>query len=400
MTGFGLVPEGDFMSVPRGATEHADNQGQFGLAFRWFSPMLNDMEFGAYFINYHSRLPIVSVRTGSLEGAGAAGATQAAAEPIATAVATHLELNPSDTVGAISAGTEAGIAAGASADASQAIAGTAATGGDVAEVTQAYATDAYAQTANYHSEYPEYIQMLGLGFNTTVGNTGIALQGEFSYRWDMPLQVDDTELFLAALSPLTGFPSQVNRKFNHGNPYDLGTDIPGFIERDVSQFQVTGTKLFGPTFGADQLLIMGEAAMTHIHNMPDKDKLRLEAPGTYVSADPTYTAAGLQPATESNSHFADATSWGYVVLAELTYNNAIGAVNLIPRLAWQHDVNGISPMPIGNFLENRKALTFGLGGTYLNAWSADLSYTIYWGAGSHNLINDRDFVAASIKYSF
>jgi hypothetical protein len=29
-----------------------------------------------------------------------------------------------------------------------------------------------------------------------------------------------------------------------------------------------------------------------------------------------------------------------------------------------------------------------------------VSYTQYGGAGQYNLLNDRDFVAASIKYSF
>ena len=41
-----------------------------------------------------------------------------------------------------------------------------------------------------------------------------------------------------------------------------------------------------------------------------------------------------------------------------------------------------------------------LGADYLNAWSADLSYTDFFGAGRYNLINDRDFVSFNVKYSF
>ena len=65
-----------------------------------------------------------------------------------------------------------------------------------------------------------------------------------------------------------------------------------------------------------------------------------------------------------------------------------------------HDVSGYTPGPGGAFLEDRKAVTLGLGGNYQNAWTTDLSYTNYFGAKRYNLINDRDFVAFNIKYSF
>ena len=51
-------------------------------------------------------------------------------------------------------------------------------------------------------------------------------------------------------------------------------------------------------------------------------------------------------------------------------------------------------------IEDRKAATIGITANYQNAWSGDLSYTRYFGAGRHNLINDRDFLAANVKYSF
>ena len=75
-------------------------------------------------------------------------------------------------------------------------------------------------------------------------------------------------------------------------------------------------------------------------------------------------------------------------------------MNLIPRASFAWDVNGISPGPGGNFLEDRMALTIGLGAQYRINWEADLSFTAFSGADRYNLINDRDFVAANIKYSF
>ena len=51
-------------------------------------------------------------------------------------------------------------------------------------------------------------------------------------------------------------------------------------------------------------------------------------------------------------------------------------------------------------IENRKAITIGVTATYLSAWSVDVSYTNFFGAGKYNLLNDRDFFSATIKYSF
>src|SRR5690606_23655012 len=43
----------------------ASDSGQFGVAFRWFVPELNNTEFGFYAMNYHSRNPIYSSVTGA-----------------------------------------------------------------------------------------------------------------------------------------------------------------------------------------------------------------------------------------------------------------------------------------------------------------------------------------------
>jgi len=326
MLGWGDVPDlgradplNTFMAVPRGPTDHPDNQGQFGAAFRVFAPALNGTEFGFYFINYHSRLPLVCATTGTAAGAVAAGAIVSAATPIATAVGTHLAINPGDIPGAIAAGTTAGVTAGASATASQAIAGTAATGGDVAAVTSAFATDAYANTARYRKKYPDDIKLVGASFNTMLGRMGVALQGEYSFRWDMPLQVDDIELLYAALGGFNPALATFNQVGNHYGMFE--EDIDGYIRRDVSQIQVTATKLLGPTFGASQLVLLGEVGLTYVHNMPSKSRLRLNGAGTYVSGNPI-----LGPAThpgkpiEDSDNFADATSYGYQLVGRLDCN--------------------------------------------------------------------------------
>ena len=410
MLGFGTVEDqggtpaaGTFLAVPRGANKSPDDSGQYGLAFRVLVPELNSTEFGFFYTNLHSRLPVVSARTGSAVGAVGAGTIAAATPAVLTAVGTYLALNPGDIPGAIGAGTTAGATAGVPVGTAQAIAGTAATRGNAAAATvaQAFATDTYAKTARYVIEYLEDIKTFGLSFNTLLTDSGVALQGEYSYKKDLPLQVDDIELLFAALGPINNNLANFNQVGNFTGRFQ--TDIPGFILRDASQVQMTASKLFGPTFKAEQFVLVGEVGLTHIHSMPDKSKLRLDAPGTYVSGNATLASAHGSAANgffEPTSAFADATSWGYRLVGRLDYNNAIGAVTLSPRIAWSHDVNGTTPGPGGNFIDGRKGITLGLGADYQNRWGADLSYTNFFGAGRYNLINDRDIIAANIKYSF
>ena len=82
------------------------------------------------------------------------------------------------------------------------------------------------------------------------------------------------------------------------------------------------------------------------------------------------------------------------------YNNAIGPVTISPRLGWRHDVSGTTPGPGGSFVDGRKQLTLGLAFNYLNEWIFDFAWTTYMGAGSYNTLTDRDFFAASVRYSF
>lgn len=341
---------------------------------------MNDTEFGLYYVNYHSRLPILSTRTGT--ATGVASASAAAFNQTVTAITQQL------------------MAAGMDAATAQATA---------VSKSAPLLVDAYAQTGYYYTEYPEDIPMCGLSFNTSLGSTGVALQGEVSYRNDMPLQIDDVEMVLAYLSPIEFNPSY---KDNQVGIFGADEIIHGYIEKDVIQTQVTATQVFGPTLGSNSFTLLGEVGYTRVQDMPDKSELRLESAGTYTSGNPSqavlpqtdptkpFGGAHYGKAAESSDHFADADSWGYRLMAKLNYENAIGPVGLSPYCAWQHDVAGNSPAPGGNFIEDRKAVTVGLTGLYLSAWSVDVSYTNFFGADRYNLINDRDFIQTNIKYSF
>ena len=401
-----------FLAVARSPDHNPGDSGQWGAALRYFVEELNGAEFGFYFVNYHSRLPVVSARTGSRDGiqsglaaAQAVGAPGSATidtlqQSVTQAVSQAVRKQINDSVAAaVPSGTpnrDAVIMQ--QVEAQFADPGTQAQIGvevgrrtreQVGGIASVLAIDRYAKTGSYFIEYPEDIQLFGLSFNTELGASGWALQGEYSFRPDAPLQKAEAYLFAEGLAPITRIlngdiaPADVAAYLANYTP----TKVQGYIERDLSQLQTTATKVFGPVLGSDSGAFVTEAALMHVHGMPDNDVLPLESPAGEPDDDPA-----------TNSSAAEATSWGYRLATRLDYNNAVGAVNLFPYLQFQHDVSGNSPAPSGSFVEGRTALTLGVRAGYLSRWEADLNFTTY--GGRRNELHDRDFVSATVKYSF
>ena len=415
-----------FLNVERGADRKPRDSGQWGLALRYLAEDLNETEFGLYVANYHSRLPLLGART-SHKAAVDAGfhAARAVGDPTsATATA---------VTGAVSERVMAGVRAGAI-DPSAAPALIAEqVGASVGGIVAALALDRYTATpgpdgnvGHFFHEYPENVRLLGVSFNTALGTSGWALQGDYALHLDAPLQRAERTLIAEGLQPMThalellGAAGQYGalaeqyaaaaaaatdplaaasaaveaQRYatlareagaalqNHLATYEP-RDIRGHIRHDVSQIQATATRVFGPVLGADALAFVTEAAVMHVHSMTNEP---LEGP-----------ARGSTVGDDEDGD-ADATSWGYRMAARLDYNNAIGAVNLFPYVQWRHDVNGNSPAPSGPFSEGLTALTLGVRADYLSSWQANVGYTRY--GGRRNTLRDRDFVSASINYSF
>ena len=339
--------------------------GQYGIKFNYFSPELNDTEFALYYMNYHSRVPVIS---GIASNFTAAGLGQSL---------TYLAQNQG-------------------------------------QITK----DNIANLSMFSKgllEYPEDIKLYGFSFNTTVGETSVA--GEIAYRQDEPLQIDDVEILYAGmpeqlanagLRPDLAGISQIGRDEKYGLKVQPGKKANGFILADTIQAQMTFTHLFGPTLGADNLTMLAEVGGIRIQDMPDQNVLRLNGPNTDRSGGPLLNGAGveigglhtgLSDGAETNP-FPTASAWGYRLLAKADYNNVFAGVNLSQRLVFAHDVNGITPDPLFMFVEDRKSASYALSFDYLSKWSGELSYNVFWGGqGTTNNIADRDFISFNIKYS-
>ncbi len=339
--------------------------GQYGIKFDYFSADLNDTEFALYYMNYHSRVPVISGIASDFSQVGA-------------------------DIGRLAT--------------------MAATGG----VTK----DNIVQLQAFSKallEYPEDIQLYGFSFNTTLGETSVA--GEIAYRQDEPLQIDDVEILYAGmpeqlanagLRPDLAGISQIGRDPRYGSKVQPGKKANGFILSDTLQAQMTFTHLVGPALGADNISLLGEIGGIRIQDMPDQSVLRLNGPNTDRSGSPLINGAGveipglhtgLSNGAETNP-FPTASAWGYRLLAKADYNNVFAGINLSHRMVFSHDVNGITPDPLFMFVEDRKSLAYAVSFDYLSKWSGEVSYNVFWGGqGTTNNVEDRDFISFNIKYS-
>ncbi|AFP29808.1 DUF1302 domain-containing protein [Marinobacter sp. BSs20148] len=323
----------------------ADTKDQFGVALRWYVPALNDSEIGLFYIKYNSRLPYIS---GFIN----------------------------DTANGV-------------------------------------------DFPDYFIEYPENIDLYGLSINTTVPG-GWSLGAEYSFRNDVPIQWNAFELIsggLQSLSPFSGDPVSLlaKQRVEESGVSSLaalsGQATNGYDFYDVSQAQFTLIKFFDQVMGASRLSLINEVGATYVHGLPGLDEARYGRSGTFgIGPVPTNVASpfpsDLCPLSNNNPDncvnegFTTDFSWGYRTRLVWDYLNAFSGVNLFPRLAWSHDVKGYAPQPGGAFSEGNKSIGFGLEAVYQNKISADVSYTNYFGGKPYNEFRDRDFISASVSYSF
>ena len=356
---FGLDINNEGVLVRRDGDRDARDDGQWGTAFRYFSEAL-DTEFGAYFMNYHSRTPAFSA--------------SAASQARYTSINTFLPDIP-----ALGASNPANLR-----------------------------PVAVAGSSTYFLEYPEDIQLYGLSFSTTLP-TGTAWSGEVSYRPNAPVLLNTTDILFAGVNPLGGLFG--NASLIDGQP---GQEVNGYRRKEITQFQTTFTHFFDQVMGASRLTLVGEIGVVHVGGLEDSSDLRygrdpvfgpgpLPATGSLNTCS-TLNASTLGSATAENvskycedDGFVTSTSWGYRARAIWDYPDFFAGVNLRPSVSWSHDVDGYGPN--GLFGEGNKAVSLGLDAEYQNTYTAGLAYTDFFG-GKYNTSIDRDFVALSFGMNF
>ncbi|MFL1466713.1 DUF1302 domain-containing protein [Marinobacter sp. HN1S83] len=358
----GQVPDSQafeegFVSPRRGDVEPGDKD-QFGAAVRWFVPAL-DSELGFYYIRYHSRLPYIS------------GVVNNPENPEAN------QINDPN--------------------------------------------EPFTRFPSYFIDYPKGIDLYGISINTTLP-TGTSLGAEYSFRPNMPIQWNTFELIYGGLQqrgPDDQVVSKLEQRVRDDDPNFnyAGKPVDGYDRYDVSQVQATLIHFIDRVLGAGRFIIVAEVGATYVHDLPDKSEARYGRSGIYgvgpvpldgesfsgdfCSEGPgdETTRLNINPTNCGSDGFTTSFSWGYRALFALDYSNAIAGINLMPKLFLTHDVEGYAPDPGGNFNEGNKSVSLGLDANYQNKYSGSISYTNYFG-GDYNVISDRDFISASVSYSF
>ncbi|WP_181298916.1 DUF1302 domain-containing protein [Pseudomonas sp. Q2-TVG4-2] len=316
--GFEVTPEG--VVLPRGGDRDARDSGQFGLALRWLG---DATEYGAYFMNYHSRTPNVSTQSAGLGTAAALPSIIGTAESIVP-------------------GSGSGLA-----------------------------QSVMLGNGQYYLEYPEDIRLYGLSFSTTLP-TGTAWSGEVSYRPNAPVQINTTDVTRALLNPIAPGISPVSSTF--------GADNRGYNRKEITQVQTTFTHFIDQVLGAGRVTLVGEVGYAHVGGLESTSELRYGRDAIYGTPDD----AG-QLAAYGDDGFVTANSWGYRLRALASYSNVFAGVNLTPNLSFSHDVDGYGPN--GLFNEGAKAVSVGVDAEYQNTYTASLSYTDFFGGDYNTLVD-------------
>ena len=334
--------------VPRGGDRDARDSGQWGLAFRYmFEPL--DTEFGAYFMNYHSRAPVFSATAAGQNVYTAAGLAGAAAPLIV------------------------------------------------------------AGNSEYFMEYPEDIQLYGLSFSTTLP-TGTSWAGELSYRPNAPVQINSTDVLYSGVkllggafanaSILNGTAGNDLHGYNRKEITQFQTTFTHFFDQVMGASRLTLVGEIGIAhvgglestdevrYGRDPVFGPGPLPPTQV------------APGVFRETCSQIlngnSGKNVRRYCEDDG-FVTSTSWGYRARAIWDYPDVFAGVNLKPSVSWSHDVDGYGPN--GLFTEGAKAVSLGLDADYQNTYTASLAYTDFFD-GKYNTSTDRDFVALSFGVNF
>lgn len=335
----GIEASKEGLMIPRGKDNKAGDSGQWGTAFRWLG---DNTEYGAYFMNYHSRTPFLSMQNANASAMAGLGPVTGAFGPFA---------------GALPPGMTPGMLAGAA---------------------------LAVGNGNYFMDYPEDIRLYGLSFSTTLP-TGTAWQGEISYRPNAPVQINTQDLTLSLTAPvMPSAPAWQNKNF--------GGTQRGYDRKEITQIQTTFTHFFDQVLGASRGTVVGEVGWTHVGGLGD----------TRYGRDPIYGTpeSFIDPSAKGKNGwhgFVTKNSWGYRVRGILDYSSAIAGINLHPNVAFSHDVDGYGPN--GQFNEGAKAVSLGLDADYQNTYTAGLSYTNFFD-GRYNTLKDRDFVSLNFGMNF
>jgi hypothetical protein len=374
--------------LPRGEDIDGDDDGQFGFAARYYLEQL-EMEVAAYFIQYNSRLPLLSGYTPDIGNNGINIQTTSGATLLSLGGGTY---NSDTALGDIRSAL--GIAG------------------------SSLATAFLLPYAQYVVEYPDDIKLFGVSMNTTfdfgLPGGATSVSAEMSVRQDQPFQIEDGVL----LAGLVGFPSQICEDASlaydcyANGAFEQGEYVAGYIREDYYQGEVAFIHFFDQILGANRWTAVLDLGFSYA-DIPDKSEMLLNSSYNAALATPWFpqttwfaadlsnrAVAGAAGIAYEDEYYPDRAAWGYKLRFSGEYANVFAGINMVPTISFSHDVAGTTPSPITNFLEDRKSIGLTAEFIYQNMYSVKIGYTDFFGAEPYNQLADRDSYTLSASVSF
>lgn len=236
----------------------------------------------------------------------------------------------------------------------------------------------------------ENIKVVGLSASTVVA--GASVFGEISRTWDIPVQINSTDLVNGVsngIGPQAGLAALPDNVLSHG--YD---------RKAKTQAQLSVIQLFPRRLGAESVSLLGEVAYQHWSGIGDSSE-RYGRAGVFGSGPVSgIDCSALNPNTSycENDGFATTNAWGYRVQLEASYPNVFANINVKPRLFWSQDVKGYSAD--GIFVEGRQVLSPGVRFDYGNKYFVDMSYAAYNRNAKYDEMHDRDYYSLVMGINF
>ncbi|MCC2655600.1 MAG: hypothetical protein K0Q76_708 [Panacagrimonas sp.] len=418
----------------------AKDSGQYGIRINWYAENFNDgTEFGAYYLNYHSRVPYFSIIEAQATCLRNIPQVPGIFNPV-TALAGCGTFNP--------------YLPGAP------------TGGNLPQFDPLP-----INTSTLLLDYPEDIHMFGLSFNTTA--LGWSVSGEYTYRPNLPAQVLISDVFyagyqqafaqgdvglsqatlaqalgvatgqnipvnpltqlqLALLGQLPPLPTVVGpilpgaetfipsyltqyrgRTIANGNEYQPGEYVKGFERLKVGQFVINALKLFPSTLGADDVTFLAEFGFTHIVDMPKPGDIYFQGTLEHTHPSPGADCTGFGPGTncsdpkvvarvnptQQRGDFAEDFAAGVRFLLQFNYSNFLNSgINVKPTLLWFEDIYGTTIFPVQNYVEGNRWIIPGFQFEIGQEFNGTILYQHFDGAD--NALQDRDNLSLSLTYNF
>jgi len=381
----GVDPNGIVQVARMASKKKARDDGQFGISFKYMAESLNNTEFGFYFVNYHSKEPILVGDMGGYQGYSMLPVVLG--QPIwngkgFTGNILDFLRNPQ---GAIDRwGIDAGLV---------------------------MAIDA-AGTMRGWREYPEDIRMYGFSFATEWA--GVSWAGEVTYRPNMPIGIMTTNDLIADMlyqAPFAIDTNPISRAIHNGDgtamvvgkSMTLDDTLYNYERVEMFNSSFSAIKFFGQGLTFDSSLLLFNIASEHYRGSS------LKYTGYDTSKPIAAKKAGLTErritGRGNRSYYEGGTdkdqisrdAYGFTVSFEGTWNNVFG-LTLKPFIVYQDAFKGNSHMT-GNFIEGAKAYSVGLRAELENL-EAEMQYTEFWGGGMNNQMRDRDNASFNVKYTF